>query len=223
MHVQYAEQPHKPPPGFRIRDATLEDVEGITNIWYESFNPSHKFFEIATPDDTPTREWLNKLFASGITAGPGVIRTFVVEDLSQGNKIVAFSRWVVPQLDGNQDVPLPAFPPHWDPAVSEALWGGMARQRTKVMGTRPHWVAEFIAVASAAQGKGLPLPLLDWGIRQANATGLEVYGDASMRGLPVWKHYGFKENGSFQIQSSPERFGTYEIVAIILTPPAVKL
>ena len=139
MHVPYAEQPHRPPPGFRVRDAGLTDVESITNIWYASFNPTHKFFDYATPDDAATRQWFNELWTMGIQAGPGVIRTFVVENLSQENKLVAFSRWHVPQADGSQDIPMPPIPAHWDPEITDALWGGMARSRERVMGKKPHW------------------------------------------------------------------------------------
>lgn len=75
----------------------------------------------------------------GIVAGPDVMRTFVVEDLSQGNKLVAFSRWHVPQADGNQDIPMPPIPAHWDPEITEELWGGMAQNRARIMGQKPHW------------------------------------------------------------------------------------
>jgi len=141
MNVQEfsIEQPHQPPPGFRIRDAKLADVGSITDVWYASFNRTHKFFHYATPDTPTTRKWFDEFWATGIRAGPKVVRTFVAEDLANDNKIVAFSRWHVPQADGNQDVPFPPFPDEWDPEITEALWGGMARSRLRVMGKRPHW------------------------------------------------------------------------------------
>lgn len=244
MHIPYPELPHNPPEGFRIRDAVLNDVEGITDIWFASFNPSHKFFEYATPNTPTTRQWLNELWRMGIKAGPGVIRTFVVEDLSHGNKLAAFSRWHVPQEDGNQDIPMPAFPADWDPEITDALWGGMARTRLRVMGQRPHWsksktprsrstwllliplltpvaiVGEFIAIDPAYQNRRLAFPLMDWVRRQSDATGLESYGDSSMKGLPIWKHYGYEERGMLKIPGRPGCYGTYEIVAISRPPKA---
>jgi hypothetical protein len=67
-----------------------------------------------------------------------VIRIFVAEDLSQGNKLVAFARWHVPQANGNQDIPMPPTTPHWDPEITDALWGGMARNRAHQIAKRPH-------------------------------------------------------------------------------------
>ncbi|KAI1122080.1 hypothetical protein F5Y10DRAFT_281989 [Nemania abortiva] len=218
MHVPYAEQPHKPPPGFRIRDAELADVEDIVNVWYASFNASNKFFDYVIPDDAATRKWLQELFTMGIVAGPGVIRTFVVEDLSQGKKLAAFARWIVPQEDGNQDIPMPPVPSHWDPEITDALWGGMARSRARIMGQKPHWMAEFIAIETAYHHAGLAFALFDWGVRQAEAGGMEIYGDSTMRGLPVWKRYGAEERGLIRIPARPGWFDKYEVVPVVWTP-----
>ncbi|GAW20885.1 hypothetical protein ANO14919_103980 [Xylariales sp. No.14919] len=218
MPLPYTEQAHRPPPGFHIRDAELADVGSITNIWYASFNPTHAFFGYATPDDPATRKWFDDLWTMGIEAGPSVVRTFVVEDSSQGNKVVALSRWHVPQADGNQDIPMPPVPAHWDPDITESLWGGMAKSRARIMGHKPHWMAEFIAIDQAYQSRGLALALADWGFRQAVATGLEIYGDASMKGLPIWKHYGCEERGTIHIPGRPGCFETYSVVAIVWSP-----
>ncbi|KAJ8132419.1 hypothetical protein O1611_g1203 [Lasiodiplodia mahajangana] len=219
MHVPYPEHPHRPPSGFRIRDAELSDVESIVSIWYASFNASNKFFDYVTPNDTATRKWLQDLFTMGIMAGPGTIRTFVVEDLSRENKLVAFSRWIVPQADGNQDIPMPPVPPQWDPEITDVLWGGMARSRARVMGQNPHWMAEFIAIENAYHHVGLAFALFDWGIHQAEVSGLEIYGDATVRGLPVWKRYGAEERGLvIRIPARPGYFDKYEVVPMVLTP-----
>ncbi|KAI0441942.1 hypothetical protein F4803DRAFT_391674 [Xylaria telfairii] len=218
MPAQYAEQAHQTPSGFRIRDAELADVASLTGIWYTSFYPSHDLFDYATPDDPITRKWFDELWTMGIMAGPDVMRTFVVEDLSQGNKLVAFSRWHVPQADGNQDIPMPPVPAHWDPEITEALWGGMAQNRARIMGQKPHWMAEFIAIDQAHQSTGLALALANWGFRQAIATGLQIYGDASMKGLPVWKHYGCEEREAIHISGRPGCFETYSVVAIVWSP-----
>ncbi|KAF3909143.1 hypothetical protein ABW21_db0207870 [Orbilia brochopaga] len=129
---------HNPPAGFAVREATYDDAEDITRLWYASFNTSHGFWKAATPEDSVTRQWLNDAWALGIKSGPNVLRTFVVEDLSK-KKLVAFARWNVPQADGNQDIPLPAHPSQWDAELADALWGGMPRNRAEVMGNRPHW------------------------------------------------------------------------------------
>ncbi|KAI0395205.1 hypothetical protein F5Y17DRAFT_221559 [Xylariaceae sp. FL0594] len=231
------EQPHDAPPGFRIREATLADVGGIIDVWYASFNRTHRFFDYATPDTPATRKWFEAFWTMGIEAGPTVLRTFVVEDLDDNNttaidndnndkkekekgkkKIVAFSRWHVPQADGNQDIPAPPFPDEWDPEISEALWGGMARSRERVMGKRPHWSADFVAVHTDYQNRGLAVPLVEWARRQAIASNVPMYADASMDGLPVWRHYGIVECGLIEMPRRPETYGSYEVVPIYWEP-----
>ncbi|CAJ2511991.1 Uu.00g076160.m01.CDS01 [Anthostomella pinea] len=205
---------HRPPPGFRVRDAILDDVPDLTRLWYASFNSSHAFWAVMTPDDPATRQWWNEAWTMGIQAGPAVLRTFVVEDLAQDGLIVAFARWNVPQEGGKQDIPLPEFPREWDLELTEALWGGMPRNRAAVMGQRPHWMLEFLGVDPAYQQKGLGFTLVDWGCRQADATGLEVYLDATIKGLPFYKkHFGFQERKALVMPARVDSFGTYELMA----------
>lgn len=67
-------------------------------------------------------------------------RSFVVEDTKNENKIVAFSRWMVPQTDGNQDRTWPDLREDaWDMEVAGAFFGGMGESRLELMGKRPHW------------------------------------------------------------------------------------
>lgn len=210
---------HNSPPGFAVREASLDDVEFLTRLWYSAFNTSHKFWEVMTPDDAITRQWWNDVWTMGMKAGHAVLKTFVVEDLSRGGRLVAFSRWNVPQIDGSQNIPLPDYPPEWDPELTEALWGGMPKNRADIMGRRPHWMLEFLGVDRDYQQKGLGFTLVDWGCRQADAQGLEVYLDASPRGLPFYKrHFGFEEKKVLQIPLRPETFGSYELMAVVRSP-----
>ncbi|KAJ2975674.1 hypothetical protein NUW58_g8290 [Xylaria curta] len=146
------------------------------------------------------------------------MKTFVVEDLSKGNKLVAFHRSHVPQADGNQDIPMPPVPDSWDPEITDALWGGMARSRERVMGKKPHWMAEFTAIVPGYQNSGLAYTLSNWVFRQSVATGLDIYADATMKGLPIWKHYGLEERGIITIPGRPGYFDTYEVVPIVWSP-----
>lgn len=127
------------PIGFKIRDATLNDVGDISRLWFLSFNQSHKFFEYATPENPEIRAWLEEIFMIGIKAGPSVFRTFVVEDVNMNHKLVAFCRIHVPQPDGNQEIPMPEFPDGYDPKIADGLWGGMERNRASIMGRQLHW------------------------------------------------------------------------------------
>jgi hypothetical protein len=138
-----SETVHRPPSGFIVREATPSDVEDLTRLWYSSFNPSfnpsHKFWDEITAEDQETRQWFNDAWMMGIEAGSKVLRTHVVEDLCQERRIVAVARWNVPQQDGEQNIPLPSYPPEWDAELTSALWDGMPRNRAIVMGKRSHW------------------------------------------------------------------------------------
>ncbi|KAF3923867.1 hypothetical protein ABW21_db0207594 [Orbilia brochopaga] len=172
-----------------------------------------------TPIDPITRKWWDDTWTLGIQVGPGVLMTFVVEDLSRDNKLVAFIRWHVPQLDGKQDIPLPDFPSEWDAELTEAFWGGMVKNRAAVMGRKPHWMGEFIGVDPAYQHKGLAVMLMDWACRQADAADLEIYGDATDMARPLWKKYfGFQDRLPLHLPSRPDTFGDYFLTAIVRPP-----
>ncbi|KAI1871738.1 hypothetical protein JX265_005724 [Neoarthrinium moseri] len=204
------------PAGFHIREANLRDVEDLTRLWFLSFNPSHKFWDVVTPQDQATRQWFIDVWAMGIAAGPEVLRTWVVEDLGQDKRLAAFARWSVPRADGLQDIPLPEYPKTWDPELTAALWDGMPRNRSAVMGARPHWMLEFLGVDAEYQNRGLGFALVDWGCREADSAGLEVYLDATIRGLPFYKkNFGFEDRKVLDIPVRPDSFGTYELMAVV--------
>ncbi|KAK6516283.1 hypothetical protein TWF506_006192 [Arthrobotrys conoides] len=211
---------HNPPAGFAVREASYDDVEDLTRLWYSSFNLSHPFWNFVTPDNSVTRKWLDDTWIMGIRAGPNIFRTFVIEDLSQNKKVVAFQRWHVPQADGNQNVSLPNYPSEWDPELTDALWNGMAKARAEVMGGRTHWMGEFTAVDRAYQKKGLAMTFVDWVCRQADAAGLEVYGDVTPKFYPHLEKFGFQDRMVITMPPRPECYGTYELKVIVRTPTA---
>ncbi|KAK6337858.1 hypothetical protein TWF696_001336 [Orbilia brochopaga] len=213
---------HQNPLGFAIRPATLNDVEALTQLWIDSFNPSHKFWEVATPDIPATRRWLSEMWANGIKAGTSKIVTHVVEDLQKDKKLVAYSRFSPPQEDGSQELPIPEWPAEWDYEVSDALWGGMERNRLYVMGKKPHWFGEFAGVLPPYKRRGCVFPLMEWVCRQADAAGVEIYGDGTEAGLKYWKrHFGFQDRRVIKFPKRPDTYGTYEMMSIVRPPGAV--
>ncbi|KAK6538248.1 hypothetical protein TWF694_011127 [Orbilia ellipsospora] len=169
-----------------------------------------------TPDDAITRKWWDDVWAMGLEAGPTPVVTFVVEDCSRRNKLVAFSRWNVPQfeksLEPSSDYYMPPFPEEWDPELTEAFWGGMSKNKTSIMGDKPHW-----SVDPTTERRGLASVLMDWACRQADKSGLELYGDATPEGLAVWKkHFDFKGLKSLVLTS--DQFGSFEMVSGVRYP-----
>ncbi|KAK6337265.1 hypothetical protein TWF730_002671 [Orbilia blumenaviensis] len=170
---------HNHPVGFKVREARYEDTEALTRLWFSSSN-------LSSDVDPGTLRWWNKVWAMGIHAGPRAVRTFVAENSE--NEIVAFSRWNVPQADGSHSVALlPDFPDEWGADLTEALWENATRNRKRIMGRRPHWRCEFIAVDPSHQEAGLASMFMSWGCQQADTENLEVYIDRYITDLPVWK------------------------------------
>ncbi|EPS35150.1 hypothetical protein H072_11467 [Dactylellina haptotyla CBS 200.50] len=201
---------HKAPPGYVIRPATLDEVEDLTRLWFMSFNSSHDFWKITTPEDKVTTQWFNDVWAMGIRAGPEIIATWVVEDLNQGGKAVGFSRWHVPQLDRSQEIPFPPFLKEWDPELVDAFWGGMA--------CSIHWMSEFGGVDPACQRSGILTALLIWGCDEADAAGLENYLDATPQGRRIYLKFGFEDREPLPMLERPDSYGTFKLTAQVRLP-----
>ena len=54
-------------------------------------------------------------------------------------RIAGWSRWRVPQEDGNRDEIWPAIPEGLDMTCIGPFFGGMAENRAELMGKRSHW------------------------------------------------------------------------------------
>lgn len=126
-------------PQFHIRPATKEDVPGLTDVFFHSFNAP--FWQYFMPDNANNRKWWSEGWT--ISLENPTDRNFVVEDTQANNRIVAFSRWIVPQDDGNKERKWPDSP--MEPQDEEhqevggAFFGGMEENRAELMGNRPHW------------------------------------------------------------------------------------
>lgn len=85
------------------------------------------------------REWWNQAWRLGLENPTD--QTFVAEDTQDNDCVVAFSRWVKPQEDGNHDRVWPVvdksvFP---DMEVAEAFFQAMEDNRRALLGSQPHW------------------------------------------------------------------------------------
>jgi predicted N-acetyltransferase YhbS len=77
-------------------------------------------------------------------------------------------------------------------------------------------VLEFLGVDQDYQEKGLGSTLVGWGCQQADAAGLEVYLDATIKGLPFYRNrFGFQDRKMLEIPVRPGSFGTYELTAVV--------
>lgn len=129
--------PHKNFDDFVIRQARVEDADEMAQLFYTAFAPAHPFYSVMMPREAGLPWWV-AAWKIGIEQDP-TTRTFVVEDTSCDGKLVAYSRWVVPQHDGNLQRLWPEIPPQFDQEICKALFEGVHGNRKELMGTRPHW------------------------------------------------------------------------------------
>jgi len=129
------------PAPFVCRPMTPADASTMSSLFFESFNAP--FFRYAWPPTESGRKWWVEAWSIGYK--DDTCRTFIVFDSSiktehePEGKPVAFTRWVIPQQDGNLDRAWPALLEEWDEELMGAFFGGMQRNRAELMGRRPHW------------------------------------------------------------------------------------
>lgn len=111
--------PHKAPDGLVVRQAKVEDAEAMAALFYTAFAPAHPFYSVMMLREAGLPWWV-AAWRLGIRKDP-TTRTFVVEDSSCNGELVAYSRWVVPQLDGNLYRLWPERPPQFDQEICKAL------------------------------------------------------------------------------------------------------
>ncbi|KAF3205916.1 hypothetical protein TWF679_009097 [Orbilia oligospora] len=178
---------HSPPLDFTVRPATALDASALTSLWFNVLTLTSSSPSLATIS------WWNKVWTLGISFSPHLIQTYVVTH-NPTTRIVAFSRWQLPNQHSAQNTYLPDFPPEWDACLTEALWGGISKTKAEAMGNRPHWMGEFLAIRPEYKGQGLGSMLVNWGCKQADAAGLEIYGDTTVENRKFFgRKFGFED------------------------------
>ncbi|KAJ6259743.1 hypothetical protein Dda_5383 [Drechslerella dactyloides] len=183
---------HKPPPGFAVREAAYDDIPELSRVDFSAYNEGYDFWKRLAPEDAATRHWFEGYWSDAISSND--MKIFVVQDLSKNGKLAALMRWGLPIRAADKRQNAPKKQRTYPSQLAEALWSRTAKTHLEVMGDRPHWKSDHLAVDPAHSGKGLAKMLMHWGCRQADKGGIEVYGSAMSLALPIWiKHFGFKE------------------------------
>ncbi|KGO66541.1 Acyl-CoA N-acyltransferase [Penicillium italicum] len=198
-----------------IHPVSPADAPELTQVFYASFrtNLDTTMFP-NTPDVT---EWLEKDWSDSITrslAGETREVFLKVTEGSERGAIVAFAKWKlpVPAADRHRDERQIVWPASSNKELCDHFFYGMEARHEKWMGERPHYYLDMLGVHSSHQGKGLGSKLLKWGIKRADAEGMEIYLSASPAGRPLYQKYGFREVDTF----SP--YSDYVQVAMIRSP-----
>ncbi|KAK4498057.1 hypothetical protein PRZ48_010713 [Zasmidium cellare] len=203
------------PTRYNIRPAQPSDFEAMTTVFYASF--TGPFWSYLIPNDATHQAWWDESWA--LSHANPTDRQFVVEDLENNKEIVAFSRWMLPQDDGNQERKWPELKEEdWDMPLMGAFFGGMEENRKEIMGERKHWMCELLGTHASHQNRGIAASLLKWGTDQADKDGLETYLDGSAKGQPYYiKRHGFKADKEIPIPDH-EAYGSYKYVSMVRPP-----
>ncbi|KAF3769709.1 acyl-CoA N-acyltransferase [Cryphonectria parasitica EP155] len=206
------------PSRFQIRPASTADVPAMTDVFFSAFNAP--FWQYFMPDTPYMRGWMDRTWAKGLNYPTD--RTFVVVDAEAGDRIVAFSRWQVPQEDGNQthdayeDVKYDDGV--WDKEVADPFFGGMDENREKLMEKRPHWFLDLLGVHGDYQRKGIAGMLISWGTEQADRDGLPTLLHGSENGQPYYiKSHRFEDQADIPIPDRPA-YGSYSYRTLVRKP-----
>lgn len=97
-----------------------------------------------------------------------------------------------PLLSGGTDAQPPFLPPELRLDVLTALLTPLRIACSEIMGTKPYFMLNSLAVHPEQQRRGAGKMLLNWGLEVADRVGLEVYLDTSKAGRGLYEKEGFK-------------------------------
>lgn len=158
------------PSNIKLRKAVATDARAMADCFFTSFYPSHKFWTSEFQPEY-FHPWWTEAWALGINDDPTVRTFIAVDTnyaaqtnsatngvdnvesrlesyldkkfpaLVSDGRIVGFTRWRVPQEDGNMDDKWPDLPEGEgvDMAIMNPFFGGMHVNRDELMGKNPHW------------------------------------------------------------------------------------
>ncbi|EIN09816.1 hypothetical protein PUNSTDRAFT_133588 [Punctularia strigosozonata HHB-11173 SS5] len=113
-------------------------------------------------------------------------------------EVVAVGRW---SYHDGKYAPEPASAdegpqPQWEganDAFCELFFGTLDRHHQANVGDRPHYVLQMLGTKPEYQGRGAISPIIRHVLDEAKRNNLPTYIEASPAGLPVYKHFGWKE------------------------------
>lgn len=217
-----------------IRPAEEGDCDAIGTCYWTAWGPSHLFWSTKFPAEIFS-PWFTEAFRKEFKPDTAYVSFVAVDttikpDDSPENKalplweqkganvrdgrLVSFTRWRVPQEDGNLDEEWPELPEKGlDMEIMGVFFGGMEHNHTGMMGKRPHWFLQMLGTETEWQKKGLGRTFVEWGCERADEDGLECYVDASDLGAPLYKKNGFGESTVIDIPDK-EEYGHVDYVSL---------
>ncbi|KAL9051366.1 MAG: hypothetical protein Q9162_006068 [Coniocarpon cinnabarinum] len=181
---------------FRLVRAQIQDAADIASCAVDAFDcsdhPQTAFFQRCWPDTDKTRAFFERSFAEQMRREPSTEFIKII-DSNANDALVGFSRWTPPRV----------WEGHWedwtdemDKEMLKVLFSMMGEARHRLMGDRPHWFLEFLAVRTTYARQGVGAMMVEYGCNLADRDGVEAYVDASPAGKPLYERFGFESKAT---------------------------
>lgn len=199
----------------RTEPVTLDDIPQITQLWYNVFSMPE--MRALFPDTPGLRQWWDDTNRHDLLHKPGQKYLKVVDENGQ---MAAYAKWdLAPEERGRR------FPP-WhadsDRKSCDAFFGGMEKERLRLLGGRKHYCRFLLMFISCTVGtiflttpdldmlgthpdyrrRGAASMLVAWGCDLADRNGAAAYIDASKEGAVVYERFGFEDRSDPKVRST---------------------
>ncbi|KAI1376341.1 acyl-CoA N-acyltransferase [Hypoxylon crocopeplum] len=112
-------------------------------------------------------------------------------DLPEAEQMIAFAKWHI-----YTEMPRPTtrtFGPGCNVEACEMLFGGIAKQRVRILGDRQYVYLSLLHTDPKHQGRGAGGILVKWGVEEARKLGFITYLESSESGHALYKKCGFRD------------------------------
>ena len=155
------------PPNLTLLPVTRNDAPELVNVYFDAFQNAHSL--VGWPRVPTVRKWWEDMLARECQEenahmlkivdhpnGPADTVNSIGNATrmnSNGQKIVAFVKWVNPRPDVEIDRNLPEWPEGSDKELNQTKFGQLIQRRIEIMGTREnHWCKSFHPLARTDHG-----------------------------------------------------------------------
>ncbi|EAS33305.3 uncharacterized protein CIMG_04329 [Coccidioides immitis RS] len=193
-----------------ILESDLASISEIENLAFEGEEVSRIVF--ASPNSA-TKEFRIQRLKKSLTEDPTTRFAKVVI----GGKLAGIAQWNL-HLDPNwhlkdekkeeeggadsQDKKNKNFPPGANVEACEEFFGWMYGARKRIMGGQKFLLLALLITRPEFQGRGVGSALLKDGLAVADKYNIPVWLEASPRGYPVYKKFGFQDVEHFDLDLS---------------------
>ncbi|RAH46594.1 acyl-CoA N-acyltransferase [Aspergillus brunneoviolaceus CBS 621.78] len=199
--------PQKDGSPLRLEFATIDDLNEITDLWYNAFSPGMLFL---WPDTPGVRQWWNEANRHDMLHKPNA-KYLKVVDTAQNGRIVAYAKWSLETAE-ERGPRWPAWHSEMDPALMDKFLGHLETNRaTAVAGAPKNFYLDMLATHSDYRKRGAARLLLEWGCEVGDEENAHIYIDASTDGQPVYQKFGF-------VSKNDPLVDPFEVAAMVRHP-----